>query len=101
MLEHAFPKDLAAEVKALYARACAEDRCLDYYAASNVDEYFAQGYEALVSQAKRGCLKETQRHTRAELAARDPGLFEFLLRNLDLSHETPDVMDAFRAALPP
>ena len=101
MLEHAFPKDLAAEVKSLYATARTENRFLDYYAASNVDEYFAQGYEALVSQAKRGCLKETQRHTRAELASKDPALFEFLLRNLDLSHETPEVMEAFRAALPP
>ena len=66
----------------------------------NEDEYFAQGYEALVSHAKRGCLKETERNARARLAAVDPDLLAFLLGHLDLSHETPDALAPFRAALP-
>jgi tetratricopeptide (TPR) repeat protein len=99
VLSHAFPAEVVARVKALYARAVLEDRCLDYYAASNVDEYFAQGYEAFVSHVKRGCLKETQRHTRAELRARDPALYAFLVEHLDLAHETPEALAAFRARL--
>ena len=99
VLTYALPAELAGRVKALYARAVAEDRCLDYYAASNVDEYFAQGYEALVSHVKRGCLKETQRHTRVELRRRDPELYALLVEILDLAHETPEAMAPFLAAL--
>ena len=73
------------EVDELYAAALKANRCLDYYAASNADEYFAQGYEAFVSPAKRGCLTETARHTRAELAEKDGPLYEFLWRVLDTS----------------
>lgn len=99
VLTYALPNELALRVKVLYAAAAAEGRFLDYYAASNVDEYFAQGYEALVSHVKRGCLKETQRHTRAELRVRDPELFAFLMETFDLAHETPESMSAFRTAL--
>lgn len=105
VLTYALPVELAARVKALYARAVVEGRCLDYYAASNVDEYFAQGYEAFVSHLKRGCLKETQRHVRAELRQRDPALYAFFVEILDLAHETPEALAAFeagaQAAAPP
>jgi len=80
------------EVDALYASAAASGACLDWYAASNVDEYFAQGYEAFVSPVKRGCLTETARHTRDELRRTDPALFAFLSSALDLSHESPIVL---------
>ena len=86
------------EVDEMYASALAANRCLDYYAASNADEYFAQGYEAFVSPAKRGCLTETARHTRAELAERDPPLYEFLWRLLDTSFESPAAFASVRAA---
>ncbi len=99
VLSYAFPREELARVKVLYARAVAEDRCLDFYSASNVDEYFAQGYEAFISQVKRGCLKETQRHTRIELRTRDPELYAFLVEHLDLAHETPAAMAPFLAAL--
>lgn len=79
-----------ARVTSLYRRALAAGACLDYYAASDEDEYFAQGYEAFVSLVKRGCLPETARHTRAELRARDRPLYDFLHGVLDLSHEPPD-----------
>jgi hypothetical protein len=99
VLTYALPPELSGRVKALYARAAADGRFLDYYAASNVDEYFAQGYEALVSHVKRGCLKETQRHTRMELRLRDPDLYAFLVEILDLAHETPAALEPFQRAL--
>ena len=86
------------EVDALYAAAVASGACLDWYAASNVDEYFAQGYEAFVSPVKRGCLTETARHTRDELRRKDPALYAFLASSLDLSHESPTVLAAVAAA---
>jgi Flp pilus assembly protein TadD len=67
-------------VTKLYLSARAADRCLDYYAASSEGEYFAQGYEALVSPAKSPWRHSLRGHTRAELAGRDPPLFRFLLR---------------------
>lgn len=99
LLAYGLPQGSVARVKALYARAVAEDRCLDAYAASDVDEYFAQGYEAFISHAKRGCLKETERHVRAALRLRDPALYDFLVEHLDLSHEVPEAMARFAAAL--
>lgn len=99
LLSYGLPPESVGRVKALYARALAEDRCLDAYAASDVDEYFAQGYEAFVSHAKRGCLKETERHVRAELRLRDPALYDFLVEHLDLAHEVPAAMQRFVAAL--
>ena len=99
VLTYALPAELAARVKVLYAAALVESRFLDYYAAANVDEYFAQGYEALISHVKRGCLKETQRHTRAELRARDPALYAFLMETFCFAHETSASMASFRAAL--
>ncbi len=96
---HAFGEALRAEIEALYRQALRSGACLDWYAASNAEEYFAQGYEAFVSPVKRGCLKETQRHTRDELARRDPALYAFLTTHLDLGHETPTAMADFRSRL--
>jgi len=95
---HGLSPTQQAEVAALYGRAVARNLCLDYYAASNEDEYFAQGYEAFVSVLKRGCLPETARHTRRELAWRDPALHDFLLGVLDLEHESPTVEAELLAA---
>ena len=87
-----------ADVERLYLRAVRSGCCLDYYAASNVDEYFAQGYEAFVSPMKRGCLTETARHTRDELLRRDPDLHTFLWSILDTGHERPEIVAALRAS---
>jgi len=100
VLRHAFSRPLFEEVEHMYADAVRAGRCLDYYAASNVDEYFAQGYEALISLRKRGCLRDTARHTRSELKRRDPKLFAFLVKHLDLSHESDPAMARFWQALP-
>lgn len=72
-----------AEVKTihnLYERARREGRMLDYYAAANEMEYFAQGYEAFISDYKRPSAGVTARHTSRELLRRDPGLYSFLVK---------------------
>lgn len=68
----------AKRLKELYSRAKQVGRTLDYYAAVDEFEYFAQGYEAFVSDFKRPAASVTARHTRAELLAADPDLYEFL-----------------------
>jgi hypothetical protein len=67
-----------AKVRSLYRTAMKERRCLDYYAASNVAEYFGQGVEAFVSLAKRPGSETTHGHTRFELLRIDPMLHGFI-----------------------
>ena len=62
-------------IEKLYDAAVREGHALDYYAASDKFEYFAQGYEAYVSTTKRRSASPTASHTRDELARRDPALF--------------------------
>jgi tetratricopeptide (TPR) repeat protein len=76
----ALGKTDAQTIKQLYDRAKQEGRALDYYAAANEYEYFAQGYEAFISDAKRPSAGVTARHTRRELEARDPELYGFLMK---------------------
>ncbi len=80
ILTHALPAERRGEVNALYRSALEAGACLDDYAASNVDEYFAQGYEAFVSEWKRPGVRHTASHTRAELARRDPALYDLFVR---------------------
>ncbi|HVF91128.1 MAG TPA: tetratricopeptide repeat protein, partial [Blastocatellia bacterium] len=76
----ALDKEDVKLVRALYDKAVREGRALDYYAATNEFEYFAQGYEAFISNQKRPSAGVTARHTDRELAARDPELHNLLLR---------------------
>jgi hypothetical protein len=101
VMDHVLEGERREEITRLHAAAIGSGRALDWYAASNPEEYFAQGYEAFVSLAKRGCLKDTERHTREELARRDPDLHALLLSLLDLSYESSEALAAYRAALPP
>ncbi len=64
----------------LYQRARRKGRVLDYYAEANELEYFAQGYEAFISQYKRPSAGVTARHTNRELLMRDPDLYSFLMK---------------------
>ncbi len=73
-----FDKPLLERIQALYAKAVREGRTLDYYAAANEWEYFAQGYEAYVSISKRPGLGITGRHTRDELRKLDPALYTLI-----------------------
>jgi len=77
---HALDGEAREELDALYADALRGERALDYYARSDVAEYFAQGYEAYVSPFKRPCLSATAGHTRDELRAKDPALYGFIVR---------------------
>lgn len=76
----ALGKSELREIHHLYERARREGRVLDYYAAANEHEYFAQGYEAFISERKRPSAGVTARHTNRELLAGDPELYEFLVR---------------------
>lgn len=68
------------KVRDLYRSALENGRCLDYYAASNEAEYFAQGVEAFACLAKRPGRESTHGHTRFELLRVDPELHEFVKR---------------------
>ena len=76
----ALGKDEREAIQKLYKQALTEGRALDYYAAENEFEYFAQGYEAFISDHKRPGASVTARHTRSELLARDKALYDFLER---------------------
>lgn len=67
-------------IRRLYEQAKQEGRTLDYYAAANEYEYFAQGYEAFISDDKRPSASVTARHTKRELQARDPDFYSFLMK---------------------
>jgi tetratricopeptide (TPR) repeat protein len=75
----ALSKDQARVIRRLYERARHEGRTLDFYAAANEYEYFAQGYEAFISNHKRPSAGITARHTNEELLIRDPDLHAFLM----------------------
>ncbi len=76
----AMSKDEQKAIHKLYERARSEGRVLDYYAAANEYEYFAQGYEAFISERKRPSAGVTARHTRNELIERDPELYKFIFK---------------------
>ena len=65
-------------IRQLYYDAMANNRTLDYYAANNESEFFAQAYEAYLSPVKVHPLNHKAMNTRADLIAKDPELFAFL-----------------------
>ena len=75
-----FPDSLRAKVADLFQVAKVERRTLDYYADFNEMEYLAQAAEAFISEIKFTDQRGTSKHTRDQLAVRDPALFEFLGR---------------------
>jgi tetratricopeptide (TPR) repeat protein len=75
----ALGKDRTRIIRKLYEAARREGRALDFYAATNEYEYFAQGYEAFISEHKRPSAGVTARHTNKELLMRDPELHAFLM----------------------
>jgi tetratricopeptide (TPR) repeat protein len=74
----AMDKGLVKTIRKLYETAVRENRVLDYYAATDEYEYFAQGYEAFIAEVKRPATGATSRHTKRELLARDPELYKLL-----------------------
>jgi tetratricopeptide (TPR) repeat protein len=76
----AMSKSEVKSIRNLYEQARREGRTLDYYAAANEYEYFAQGYEAFISLRKRPSAGVTARHTSQELLAKDPELYRLLMK---------------------
>jgi tetratricopeptide (TPR) repeat protein len=76
----ALSKSEGKTIRKLYEQARREGRTLDYYAAANEYEYFAQGYEAFIASRKRPSAGVTARHTNHELLAQDPDLYRFLTK---------------------
>lgn len=66
------------KVRALYFKAKKEDRTLDYYAANNEAEYFAQCFTAFFSLKKVHPLNHKSMNTRQDLKQLDPEMFAFL-----------------------
>ncbi len=87
----ALGKSEVKEIRGLYERARREGRMLDYYAAANEHEYFAQGYEAFISDRKRPSAGVTGRHTHYELLTRDHELYKFLVK---LTGKPPAIIGA-------
>ena len=85
-----FDKSDMKTLTKLYKKAISENRTLDYYAAANKYEYFAQGCDAYASNYKphkeilsnSSCLA----HTVYELIDKDPDLFKFIKKVLKKYH---------------
>jgi tetratricopeptide (TPR) repeat protein len=91
---YSFPHTLRLRIRAMYERAVAEGRCLDFYAASNDAEYFGQGAEAFASLGKRPVYEATHGHTRFELMRVDPELHALIQGLIDLDPLDPDKVPA-------
>jgi len=66
------------ELRRLYLKAKEERNTLDWYADMNEWEYFAVGYEALISEEKLPGQADVYAHTREELLKKDPDLYHFI-----------------------
>ncbi len=89
-LLHGFlPPKTKEKIEYLYDKAIRENRTLDYYAAVNSNEYFAQGLEAYVSIYKpHNCLMDDDAwsNTIYKLMQKDPELYElieYIVENLN------------------
>ena len=77
----ALSREDAREVRKLYERARRRTgSALDYYAAANEYEYFAQGYEAFISNRKRPVGGRHRAAYEQGVFARDPELHRFFVR---------------------
>lgn len=65
-------------IRALYHEAMRQGRTLDYYAANNESEFFAQGYAGFLAEEKVHPLNHKSMNTRAYIAERDPDYYAFL-----------------------
>jgi tetratricopeptide (TPR) repeat protein len=65
-------------IRKLYHDAMANNRTLDYYAANNESEFFAQAYEAYLTPVKVHPLNHKAMNTTADLIRKDPELYAFL-----------------------
>lgn len=73
-----FTDDETRQVRAHYYKAMAEHRTLDYYSQNNESEYLAQTYPAYFEPVKVHPLDFKSMNTRADLIAKDPGMYDFI-----------------------
>lgn len=81
LLHRSLPKNIKEEIEYLYKKAIEENRTLDYYAALNSSEYFAQGFEAYASIYKpHKYLMDNNAfdNTLYKLINKDPELYELI-----------------------
>ena len=81
MLHNYLPSNIEQKITALYKKAIAENRILDYYAKFNVYEYFAQGFEAYVSTYKPHKYlmdEDALSNTMYKLIDKDPDLYKYI-----------------------
>lgn len=86
---YAFTKDQQSKISLLYEKAKKDNLFLDYYAASNDYEYFAQGVEAFNSTQGKLTLKSTAKNTIDFLKSKDKDLYE-LIEKISKEPVTPD-----------
>ncbi|MEL7834758.1 tetratricopeptide repeat protein [Fodinibius sp. Rm-B-1B1-1] len=65
-------------IRALYYDAMRNDHTLDYYAANNESEFFAQGYAGFLSEKKVHPLNHKSMNTREYIREKDPNFYAFL-----------------------
>lgn len=65
-------------IRSLYYEAMKNNATLDYYAANNEDEYFAQAYESFFDTFKVHPLDYKSMNTRSELKFKDPKAYAFI-----------------------
>lgn len=73
-----FTDEETRAVRAHYYKAMAEHRTLDYYSQNNESEYLAQTYPAYFEPVKVHPLDFKSMNTRADLIAKDPGMYKFI-----------------------
>ncbi|WP_440998787.1 tetratricopeptide repeat protein [Fodinibius sp. SL11] len=65
-------------IRSLYHDAMKNNHTLDYYAANNESEYFAQGYAGFLSEQKVHPLNHKSMNTREYIRDKDPNFYAFL-----------------------
>lgn len=78
LVQWLFTYEQNAELMHLYTKAKMEKRTLDWYADLNIQEYFAQGIEAYLSERKLPGQSDATNNTKKELFERDIDLFKFI-----------------------
>lgn len=74
-------------IRALYHQAMKNNQTLDYYAANNESEFFAQGYAGFLSEEKVHPLNHKSMNTRSYIKQKDPAFYAFLDSLLNKQHE--------------
>ncbi|MBT6836931.1 MAG: hypothetical protein HN704_04885 [Bacteroidetes bacterium] len=78
LIQWLFTYEQNTEIMRLYTKSRIEKHTLDWYADMNMQEYFAQGVEAYLSEQKLPGQSNTTNNTRQELYKKDLDLYKFI-----------------------